>query len=202
MSDFSLSSRIAAKIFYFFLMQRYHSNSIRCVSPPLGYTSPSRLRDWMSSLWMSLGQPNDGNFNTWTEMSATNLTGCLREAAIQAHVRCTESGSAHWAVRVSIWRRRIHRLFLFSSFLFFFGASVREPSGDRLVTQRPRVSTREYGSWNRTGERGRSGDMSEMVKQKQRDASSLTECQGTLIWESFSKAVYSLKNRACSSFRG
>lgn len=182
-------------------MQRYHSNSIRCVSPPLGYTSPSRLRDWMSSLWMSLGQPNDGNFNTWTEMSATNLTGCLREAAIQAHVRCTESGSAHWAVRVSIWRRRIHRLFLFSSFLFF-GASVREPSGDRLVTQRPRVSTREYGSWNRTGERGRSGDMSEMVKQKQRDASSLTESQGTLIWESFSKAVYSLKNRACSSFRG
>lgn len=202
MSDFSLSSRIAAKFFYFFLMQRYHSNSIRCVSPPLGYTSPSRLRDWMSSLWMSLGQPNDGNFNTWTEMSATNLTGCLREAAIQAHVRCTESGSTHWAVRVSIWRRRIHRLFLFSSFLFFFGASVREPSGDRLVTQRPRVSTREYGSWNRTGERGRSGDMSEMVKQKQRDASSLTESQGTLIWESFSKAVYSLKNRACSSFRG
>lgn len=120
MSDFSLWSRIAAKFFYFFLMQRYHSNSIRCVSPPLGYTSPSRLRDWMSSLWMSLGQPNDGNFNTWTEMSATNLTGCLREAAIQAHVRCTESGSAHWAVRVSIWRRRIHRLFLFSSFLFFF----------------------------------------------------------------------------------
>lgn len=92
--------------------------------------------------------------------------------------------------------------FPFFFFSFFFGASVREPSGDRLVTQRPRVSTREYGGWNRTGERGRSGDMSEMVKQKQRDASSLTESQGTLIWEGFSKAVYSLKNRACSSFRG
>lgn len=83
--------------------------------------------------------------------------------------------------------------FLFLLFFFFFGASVREPSGDRLVAQRPRVSTREYGGWNRTGERGRSGDMSEMVKQKQRDASSFTESQGTLIWESFSKAVYSLK---------
>lgn len=193
-------SRFGSQLNIFFKMQRYHSNSIRCVSPPLGYTSPSRLCDWMSSLWMSLGQPNDGNFNTWTEMSATNLTGCLREAAIQGGVQKAEAPIGLFAYPSDEGGSTGFSFFLL--FFFFFGASVREPSGDRLVTQRPRVSTREYGGWNRTGERGRSGDMSEMVKQKQRDASSLTESQGTLIWESFSKAVYSLKNRACSSFRG
>lgn len=58
-----------------------------------------------------------------------------------------------------------------------FFAPVREPSRDRLVTQRLWVSTREYGGWDCTGERGRDGDMPAMVKKKQRDASYLLKCR-------------------------
>ena len=99
-------------------MQRYHSNSIRCFffPPPPGYTSSSRLCDWMSTLWVSLGQPNDGNFNTWAEMSPQNFTGSPSAAPIQPRVRCTKRGGGHWAVRMSIWWRTT----LFFSFLFFF----------------------------------------------------------------------------------
>lgn len=108
-------------------------------------------------------------------MSAQDFIGSLRTAPIQERVRFTESGVSHWSVRTSIsGRGRDDTLF----FPFFFSfASVREPSGDRLVTQRPWVSTREYGGWNRARERGRSGDMPEMVKKKQRDATSATECR-------------------------
>lgn len=52
------------------------------------------------------------------------------------------------------------------SFLFFPLFPVREPSGDRLVTQRLWVSTREYGGWDCAGERGRNGDMPAMVKKE------------------------------------
>lgn len=64
-------------------------------------------------------------------------------------------------------------------FFFFFFALVRKPSGDQLVTRRPWVSTREYGGWRCTGERERDGDMPEMVKKQQRDASSLMKCRNS-----------------------
>lgn len=97
---------------------------------------------------------------------------------------------------------RIRTLFSFLSFFFFFfsSASVREPSGDQLVTQRPWVSTREYGGWDRAGERGRDGDMPEMVKETQRRASSLMKCGNSFSPCCSAEAASCLKDRACSSF--
>lgn len=97
-------------------------------------------------------------------MSPLNLTGCLHAAPIQQRSEVyRQQGQS--LVRSDIHHRKE------GGFLFFPCASVREPSGDRLVTQRPWVSTREYGGWNCTGERRGSGDKPEMVKKKQRDAS-------------------------------
>lgn len=71
-------------------------------------------------------------------------------------------------------------------FFFFFppllsSASVRKPSGDQLgFARRPWVSTREYGGWDCTGERGGDGGMPEMVKKKQREAISFHEASERL----------------------
>lgn len=71
---------------------------------------------------------------------------------------------------------RIHKLFFFFSLprygslegtSWFYAAACGSPP-------------REYGGWDCTGERGRDGDMPEMVKGKQRRASSLMKCRDSL----------------------
>ena len=121
------------------------------------------------------------------------------------------SGEAHTGQRRTLDRLhirltggRVHTSFFFFSFLFFFflslsPASVREPSGDQLVTRRPWVSTREYGGWARTGERRGDGDMPEMVKKKQRDASSSMKCGDGVSVRCDTEAACCWKNTACSS---
>ncbi|KAF0026384.1 hypothetical protein F2P81_021121 [Scophthalmus maximus] len=63
--------------------------------------------------------------------------------------------------------------------------TVREPSGDRLVTQRPWVSTPESMA---AGLAPESGDVPATVKEKQRDASSVMKWRNTLISCRFSAA--------------
>lgn len=102
-----------------------------------------------------------------------------RAVPIQARVRSTASRGCRWTVHTSVSRRREDPDDFFFFFLpssssasfFSLFASVREPSGDQLVTRRPWVSTREYGGWDRAGDRGGDGDKPEMVKEKQRGAS-------------------------------
>lgn len=109
---------------------------------------------------------------------------------IQPLVRFTESGGSHWTAPTSVCEWEDPYGFFSplsptppspSPPLPSTSTSVREPSGDRLVTQRPWVSTREYGGWDCTGERGRDGDMPAMVKKKQRDASCFNEVS-TQFW--------------------
>lgn len=77
---------------------------------------------------------------------------------------------------------------------------VREPSGDRLVSQqRPCVSTREYGGLECPGERGSTGDMAEMVMAKQRDSRALVKFATSLRWSCFYEAAFSSTYRASSS---
>ena len=161
-------------------MQRYHSNSIRCLfllldthpraAPVIGralfwcHRGGNRMmgiltheRKRQRRLWLAASRgPHSGSREIHSEPRLP-LDG--------PHVRLEEAGGSG-------------RLFLFfflpsSSSASFFSlfASVREPSGDQLVTRRPWVSTREYGGWDRAGDRGGDGDKPEMVKEKQRGAS-------------------------------
>lgn len=127
-------------------------------------------------------------------MEALNLTGSLRSASIQARAMFTRTRRQP-LVRSRIRLRRREGV-------FFFFAPVREPSGDRLVTQRLWVSTREYGGWDRTGERGRNGDMSAMVKKKQRAASCVMKCPNSCSWWRFSEAASGSEYRSGTLFYG
>lgn len=183
-------------------MPRCHSNSIQFLppSPPnpsLRHTSARRPCDWMSVPFMSPGQLNDVNFTTWTETQPLSSTGRRGEASSHPLVTLTRIPDCRWTVHTSIWGRGRPWTQIFPTPLSS-SSSVRKPSGDQLVTRRPRVSTREYGGWVCPGERRGDGDVPDMVKDRQRDPSSLMKCGNTSPSGRCPKAASSLKNCACS----
>lgn len=179
-------------------MQRYHSNSIRCIFLLLDtHPRAAPLIGW-ALFWCHWGNQMMGiltherKCNGWFWLAPPVRLPFRHEWCLQAaraavgqftHPSEERGGSARFA------------------FLFFSppSASVREPSGDQLVTRRPWVSTREYGGWVCAGERGRYGDMPAMVKKKQRDASSSAKCRNSRSLCRFPEAASGFKNCACSS---
>ena len=131
---------------------------------------------WMcileAPLWLDELSLDVTGATEWWEFYHMNGNAAAERQRLCSHSRQRGAGGCHWTARTSVRPRREG-----GGVFFFFccSASVREPSGDRLVTQRPWVSTREYGGWDRAGERGRDGDMPAMVKRETKRNASCSE---------------------------
>lgn len=178
-------------------MPRRHSNSIQV---PFFPTSWKHVRE--PSLWLEELSFDVTRATEWWKLYHVNgnVTAEFDRAprgSFSSDIGDSEADPKfRWTVHTSVRRDLYdfpHPLSSFSS-----SSSVRKPNGGQLVTRRPCVSTREYGGWVCTGERGGDGDVPEMVKERQTDASPLMKCPNSSLSGRCPEAASSLKSCACT----